>query len=238
MNTSYIREEMPHIIEKEGNLTNDAQLMGNGSIVVFGLAVNGGKKADGTEWPADFFNCKIFAKKGETIPQNKVDVLKKGTHVVIKAHFSNNDYEKDGETLRPVDLIVCDLSVGFQYKETFSGRIFGDPIVNENGRVSFMVSQSNGKDANGEWRKDTVIRCQTTKSDIQGIELIKKNAKVIVRGFSSTYEKTTEKGNKYRALIFNVVKVEPVQRFLVTLDEDGNFVKKTLWVEPDEDLPM
>ena len=89
-----------------GRLTRDAELRftsGGFGILKFSLASNYSKK-DGDQWKdeANFFDCTILGKRGESLAQ----YLTKGTQVMVAGELRQERWEKDGQKQSKVGIMV------------------------------------------------------------------------------------------------------------------------------------
>ena len=89
-----------------GRLTRDAELRftsGGFGILKFSLASNYSKK-DGDQWrdEANFFDCTILGKRGESLAQ----YLTKGTQVMVAGELRQERWEKDGQKQSKVGIMV------------------------------------------------------------------------------------------------------------------------------------
>ena len=89
-----------------GRLTRDPEVRysqgaNQTAVARFSLAVDRKFKREG-EPEADFFNCTSFGKQAEFVER----YLHKGTKVVLSGRIQNNNYNKDGQMVYAVQIMV------------------------------------------------------------------------------------------------------------------------------------
>ena len=95
-----------NVVSITGRLTRDAELRftsGGFGILKFSLASNYSKK-DGDQWKdeANFFDCTILGKRGESLAQ----YLTKGTQVMVAGELRQERWEKDGQKQSKITIMV------------------------------------------------------------------------------------------------------------------------------------
>ena len=113
-----------------GRLTRDPEVRygqsGNQTAVArFSIAVDRRFKREGQP-DADFFNCTAFGKQAEFVER----YLHKGTKMVVIGSLQNNNYtNRDGQTVRDVQIVVDELefaeSKSSSGNDNFGGNNFG-----------------------------------------------------------------------------------------------------------------
>lgn len=232
MKTTIIKENINRVSGIVGNVCADLNLNPNATIGDFIVAVDGGKKADGSAWPASFIACVIYAKKGKTLGSDIVDLVKKGAKVTINGYIENRNYEKqDGTKIYGNRVVVTDIHEASLFTARFTGRIFGEPFFDEKGRANFLLSGYAGKKADGTFRESPVIRVETVKAADK--DIIANGNQVVVSGFLKTFE-SEKSGSKRQVMVINALKVEEPRELELTYDDDNNLVSVVPVVD---DLP-
>lgn len=94
-----------------GRLTRDSELKQTSagfSILGFSIANNYSKKAgDSWEDQANFFNCKMFGKRAESLAQ----YMTKGQQVAVSGELRQERWEQEGQTRSSVVIIVHDVEL-------------------------------------------------------------------------------------------------------------------------------
>lgn len=90
-----------------GRLTRDPQIMENkaGKTVLFTMAVERSYKDKDGNRPVDFIPVKAFITD-KAKSNGPFDYMKKGQLVAIEAELRSSQYEKDGETVYGLDVVV------------------------------------------------------------------------------------------------------------------------------------
>ena len=92
-----------------GRLTRDGELKftnGGFAILNFSLASNYSKKVgDSWEEQANFFDCVVLGKRGESLAQ----YLTKGQQVMVSGEIRQDRWEKDGEKKSRISIIANDI---------------------------------------------------------------------------------------------------------------------------------
>ena len=108
-----------------GRLTRDPEVRygqsGNQTAVArFSIAVDRRFKREGQP-DADFFNCTAFGKQAEFVER----YLRKGTKMVVIGSLQNNNYtNRDGQTVRDVQIVVDELEFA-ESKNASAGNVGG-----------------------------------------------------------------------------------------------------------------
>lgn len=217
-------------VRKSGKIASNSIVFEGNTGAALSLAVMSNRtKENGEKYPAEFFDCKVWAKKGEQLSPEILKLIGDNAFVTIEGYLSEDHYtNNNGEDVRKTVIIITDMvPQGAAYDTTFSGRIFLDPTTDEKGNTSFMVSQNNGKDSDGNYRPSTVVRCKLGKDADKS--LIVKGNDVTVKGYLSSYKGTDNKTYVYlRAGV-----VELTKKYKYVYDENDMLVSK----EPIDDLP-
>ena len=114
-----------------GRLTRDPEVRysqgaSQTAIARFSIAVDRRFKREG-EPDADFFNCTAFGKQAEFVER----YLRKGTKMVVIGSLQNNNYtNRDGQTVRDVQIVVDELEFAESKNasgnnDNFGGNNFG-----------------------------------------------------------------------------------------------------------------
>lgn len=89
-----------------GRLTKDIEIRKSASgvsIAGYSIAVNNRKNKDGSEAPADFFNCVSFNGAAEYL----ANYCKKGSLILVSGRLRNRSYKnKDGQTVYVTELVT------------------------------------------------------------------------------------------------------------------------------------
>ena len=91
-----------------GRLTRDPQILPNkngGKTVLFTLAVERSYKDSEGNRPTDYIPVKAFVQD-KAKSNGPFDYMKKGQLVAIEAELRSSQYEKDGETVYGLDVVV------------------------------------------------------------------------------------------------------------------------------------
>lgn len=90
-----------------GRLTRDVQIMENkaGKTVLFTVAVERSYKDKDGKRPTDFIPVKAFIQD-KAKSNGPFDYMKKGQLVAVEAELRSSQYEKDGETVYGLDVVV------------------------------------------------------------------------------------------------------------------------------------
>lgn len=229
MKTFIINENLNMVMNLVGRVCADLNMNPNTTIGDFRLAVDGGKKADGTSWPTSFLQCVIYAKKGEKLSAKIIDMVKKGKLVSVTGHLENDNYEKDGNKVYNNRIIVTDIVESSPYTAMFSGKVLGNIFFDEKGRANFLLSGYAGKKADGTYRESPVVRVQTVRA--ADANLVKQGAALAVYGYIKTFE--SDKNGKRNVVVIDAFRVEEPRQLELSYDDDNNFVS----VQPVEDMP-
>lgn len=102
---------MNKVILTNGRLTKDVELKeANGlQIARFTVAVKRQFKKD----EADFINCVAFGKRAETINT----FFKKGSLIALEGRIQTGKYEKDGQMIYTIDVVVDNFEFPMQDKK-------------------------------------------------------------------------------------------------------------------------
>lgn len=82
-----------------GNVTRDVEVIKD-AVAKFSLAVNGYKES------VTFFNCTGFSKRLGEKGFSLLSEVKKGSQLLVEGEFQQGSYEKDGKTIKTMDLVV------------------------------------------------------------------------------------------------------------------------------------
>lgn len=83
-----------------GNLTADPRSFGEGKVIMFTIACNGGKDKNGEE-RVNYVPVKAFGKTAEYAPE-----LAKGVRVFVDGYVTTEKYEKDGKATYSVAVVA------------------------------------------------------------------------------------------------------------------------------------
>jgi len=94
-----------------GRLTREAELRytNTGTPICSFSVANNYRRKQGNEWAeeANFFDCTLFGKRGESIKQ----YLQKGTQVAITGQLRQERWEKDGQNRSKVKVLVDNIEL-------------------------------------------------------------------------------------------------------------------------------
>ena len=96
-----------NVVSLSGRLVRDPEIVPNkkGKTVLFTLAVERGyKDADGNR-PVDFIPVKAFVREGAK-SNGPYDHMVKGRIIAVKADLRATQFEKEGETVYGLDVVV------------------------------------------------------------------------------------------------------------------------------------
>ncbi len=227
-----------------GHLAADAEVRQNGTIVNFRVITNERDdkgNAVGVGWP-----CTIFAKKGETVPQDILAILKTGALVTIDGSLECNPsesqvkdangipmYNQDGTPMMRKytnDYIrVTSVSLYDPFNTRFSGIVVGEVkqyASEQDGSVvlSFRLSHPNGQKPDGSYYPSTFQDAVKFRATPEDIALVKTGAFITATGRLSASPRTNEDGKKYDNKRIIASRLNECALIEYTQDENGFIV--------------
>ena len=109
-----------------GNLGRDPEMRFTPSgkaVTNFSVAVN---RKRGDDETTDWWRCVAFDKTGDLVQQ----LVEKGDPIVVSGEVQQDSYEKDGQTVNTVEVIVRDFSVVSARKATEAAPAPANPFDN------------------------------------------------------------------------------------------------------------
>lgn len=111
-----------HIVGRAGRDAEIKYTSTGKTVAKFSIATGGGKKKDGSQYPADFHRCQAW---GDNLAQQAMQI-KKGAAVEVFGAIRYGSYEKNGQTVYTTD-IVCK-SIGFPNAEADLSQDKPEPV--------------------------------------------------------------------------------------------------------------
>ena len=106
-----------------GRLVRDPEIVENkkGKTVLFTVAVERNYKAEDGTRPVDFVPVKAFVREGAK-SNGPFDYMVKGQLVAIQAELRATQYQKDGETIYGLDVVVTNGGVSLMNRPAEAGK--------------------------------------------------------------------------------------------------------------------
>ena len=106
-----------------GRLVRDPEIVENkkGKTVLFTVAVERNYKDSEGNRPVDFVPVKAFVREGAK-SNGPFDYMVKGQLVAIQAELRATQYQKDGETVYGLDVVVTNGGVSLMYRPAEAGK--------------------------------------------------------------------------------------------------------------------
>ena len=213
-----------------GNICADANVSASKNFAAFDLAHNAGKDNETL-----FDTVKIFSKNGNQTVDIPFDLLKKGARVLVKG-FRRTEKKtyvaKDGSERTSKNTVIVATSIEAYPKDeenkstnnvVISGNICADANVSASKNfAAFDLAHSAGKDNETLFDKVKMFSSNGRQSVEIPFDLLKKGARVLVKGFRRTETETyVAKDGSERTSKTTVIVALAVEAYPFEAEEDN-----------------